>query len=81
MKKTLSKTMLAAVALAKLNEGKLYRHSGGFWAGRAFRLGVNKEWFDVGTIEALRKRGVLTVTAEKGNRQGTFWTEVTLTNP
>lgn len=63
----LSPTMREAYEFAMKNGGKLYRHPGGFWAGKEW-VPHQVPWFGVQTVEALVKRGVAVFSDWRYNR-------------
>jgi hypothetical protein len=82
--KKLSPTMLRAIDLAQQNGNKLYRHSGGFWAGKSFSEEHSRNpdgtptSEDTNTVHALVTRGVAEYTDHRTNARGSFEVEITL---
>ncbi len=82
--KPLTKVMLAALAFARANGGKLHRHAGGYWTRpepMSFRNHKrNVDYFGTQTINSLIARGL--VAAETTRRYGSpFHVRVTVIEP
>lgn len=74
--KPITPKMQEAIDFAKEHGNRLYRHPGGFWAGKTY-----KQWgiyFGTNTIHGLVTRKVAEYTDWKEGRNGRFPIEITL---
>ena len=67
-----------AVDLAKkTGENKLFRHEGGFWAGREFKKGHDMDYVTTETVRTLVGSGIAKYSGFKKNK-GSFSVEITI---